>query len=84
MNDILAGTTLLFAGMVSANPIPLPVPASMPLENMIIHIDNNRHATFEGFFTFDFIPADVVKMMFPIPPENATNIHVYQDSVELP
>ena len=81
---ILAGAGLLFAGMVSANPIPVPVPASMPLEEMTIHIDGNLHASFHGQFTFDYIPTDVQEMLFPIPPENATNIQVYQDAVPLP
>jgi hypothetical protein len=84
VKSMLAGGALLFAGMVSANPIPVPVPASMPLEEMRIQIDGKRHAAFHGRFTFDFIPTDVVEMLFPIPPENATNIQVSQDSRPLP
>jgi hypothetical protein len=84
MKNALVIVTLPFAGIVCANPIPLPVPASMPLEEMSIHIDGTGHAGFQGRFTFDFIPGDVQEMLFPLPPANATNIQVTQDSVALP
>ena len=81
---IVGCAALLSAETVFANPIPVPVPASMPLEEMSIQIDNKPHATFHGRFTFDYIPTTVTEMLFPIPPENATNIQVWQDAVPLP
>ncbi len=77
---ILAATTA-----VSANPIPWPPPASMPLEDMHVEIrqcGNGLHAVFTGDFTFDYIPVDVLSMLFPVPPD-AANIGVRQDDVEI-
>ncbi len=77
---ILATTTL-----ASANPIPWPPPASMPLEQMYVEIQrdgNDLHAVFTGDFTFTYIPNDVIAMLFPVPPD-ANNIGVWQDNVEL-
>jgi len=68
-----------------ANPIPMPPPASMPLEDMKIQIqtvEGSLYAQFSGDFTFDYIPNEVNLMMFPVPPD-ATDIQVYQDGVEL-
>jgi len=61
---------LVCAATVCANPIPWPPPASMPLEQMWIDIDDVGGAyevEFRGHFTFNYIPADVTSMMFPIP-----------------
>jgi parallel beta-helix repeat protein len=69
-----------------ANPIPWPPPASMPLEDMHVEIkpdSNGLHALFTGDFTFDYIPEDVLSMLFPVPPD-ANNIRVWQDGVGLP
>jgi len=58
----------------------------MPLEDMhveIIAVENTLHATFTGDFTFDYIPEDVLSMLFPVPPD-ADNIGVWQDGIELP
>ena len=77
---ILATTTL-----ASANPIPIPPPASMPLEQMYVEIQrdgDDLHAVFTGDFTFTYIPNDVNSMLFPVPPD-ANNIGVWQDNVEL-
>lgn len=80
-------SVIVFSALPSAataNPIPFPVPASMPLEEMHIAIGSNGHVSFQGLFTFDYIPATVSSMLFPMPPENVGNIHVYEDAVELP
>ena len=69
----------------AANPIPLPLPASMPLENMHIHIKpsaDGLDAVFTGEFTFTHIPEDVNSMLFPVPPD-ANNIRVDANNVEL-
>ena len=69
-----------------ANPIPLPQPASMPLENMNIQIKPSADglaAAFTGEFTFTHIPEDVNSMLFPVPPD-ANNIRLAADNVELP
>ena len=69
-----------------ANPIPIPPPAQMPLEDMYVEIQpdgNGLHALFTGDFTFTYIPEDVLSMLFPVPPD-ANNIRVWQDDVELP
>lgn len=74
------------ARLASANPIPIPVPARMPLEEMYVEIQadgNDLHATFTGDFTFTYIPEDVNAMLFPVPAD-ANNIGVWQDSNELP
>ncbi len=77
--------TLAATTPMPANPIPLPPPASMPLEEMRVDIQQcgeGLHAVFTGDFTFDYIPADVLSMRFPVPPD-ANNIRVWQDDVEL-
>jgi len=78
---------LMFAGATAlANPIPWPLPASMPLEEMWIDIEYREgalHASFAGDFTFDYIPTDVTSMFFPVP-IGAGNIHLRQEGVELP
>lgn len=88
-----SGAFLLGTAAALANPIPLPVPASMPLEEMDIVIGSDRHVTFSGDFTFDFIPDGncgglpclaVTEMLFPLPPVNASNVRVYQDGSPLP
>ncbi len=77
--------TLIAAMIASANPIPLPQPASMPLENMNIRIKPSAEglaAAFTGEFTFTHTPEDVNSMLFPGPPD-ANNIRVAADNVEL-
>ena len=80
----LLGALALLPAVVLANPIPVPTPASMPLEEMNIVIGADRHVTFSGNFTFDSIPATVTQMLFPLPPTNASGVRVYQDGLELP
>jgi len=75
---------VLCSTVVWANPIPIPPPASMPLEEMSIAITADQHVTFQGMFTFDSIPMSVTAMQFPLPPVNASNVKVYQDSVAVP
>jgi hypothetical protein len=70
--------------LVRANPIPLPLPASMPREDMVFNIDRNLRVDFEGRFTFDYIPSDVTSMLFPLPPVDAAIGGVFQDSAPLP
>jgi len=68
------------------NPIPVPPPASMPLEEMWIDIGRagtSLHADFAGEFTFDYIPSEVTAMWFPVP-EDSTNIGAGQDGAPLP
>jgi hypothetical protein len=90
---ILFATMALFAGVSFANPIPLPVPASMPLEEMTITVGLDKHVTFTGDFTFDYIPGGVcgalpcvavTEMQFPLPPVNASSVAVFQDGIPLP
>lgn len=61
---ILLSTLAIMPTAVQANPIPIPVPASMPLEEMTISIGEDKKVNFTGDFTFDFIPADVTKMQY--------------------
>jgi len=68
-----------------ANPIPVPPPASMPLEQMYVEINREGGglgAVFNGDFTFTYIPLDVTSMLFPVPPD-AEGIAAEQDGVEL-
>lgn len=81
---VLFSALVVMPAALRANPIPIPVPASMPLEEMKITIGADRRVDFTGDFTFDFIPTDVTKMLFPLPPENPSNVEVFQDSVSLP
>ena len=76
---------VLFAQSVRANPIPVPEPASMPLEEMWIDIQpagGGLHASFAGDFTFDYIPSDLTSMLFPVP-AGSTNIEVRRDGMDL-
>ena len=64
------GVLALTALSALANPIPVPLPASMPLEEMsaqITHDVTGLRADFSGRYTFDYIPTDVDNMMFPVP-----------------
>jgi len=89
MNKItltIVAITLIWPVTAVANPIPIPRPASMPLEEMDIQIfpsGGTLHADFDGDFTFDYIPEDVTSMLFPVPPD-AAGIGVWQAGVELP
>ena len=70
---------------VWANPIPVPLPAEMPLEDMEIEISragDALRATFTGEFTFTYIPPEVVSMLFPVPPDSVA-IRVWQSDVDL-
>ena len=86
MKKLIFVVTYLFVVVpCSANPIPIPVPAHMPLEEMYVEIQphaDRLHAVFTGDFTFTYIPNDVNSMMFPVPPD-ANNISAWQDGVEL-
>lgn len=78
---IILATTI----SIKANPIAVPTPANMLLENINVEIkpDVSRlHAVLTGYFTFTDIPADVNSMLFPVP-SDATNISVWQDGAEL-
>jgi hypothetical protein len=77
------GSLTVFSISLQANPIPVPTPASMPLEEMTVTIDAARHVSFSGDFTFDSIPTTVAEMLFPLPPVNASNVTVRQDGVSL-
>lgn len=81
---VLFSTLGMMPTALRANPIPLPVPASMPLEEMKITIGEDRQVKFTGDFTFDFIPTDVTKMQFPLPPQNPDIVEVFQNSMPLP
>ncbi len=81
---VLSSTLAMIPTALRANPIPIPIPASMPLEEMNITIGEDRQVNFSGDFTFDFIPTDVTKMQFPLPPQNPSNVEVFQNSVSLP
>jgi hypothetical protein len=77
---------MILSTIVEANPIPIPIPASMPLEEMWINIEQTGvgfHAAFTGNFTFDYIPATVTNMWFPVP-IGSSNIQVRQDGINLP
>ena len=85
-STVILAVVLVTTALASANPIPWPPPASMPLEEMYVQIQpdgNDLHAVFTGDFTFTYIPKDVSSMLFPVPPD-ANNIRVRQDSNELP
>ncbi len=83
---IFAFTCLFLAVPCLANPIPIPPPAMMPLEDMYMEITpvgDGLHAVFTGDFTFTYIPMDVLSMLFPVPPD-ADNIRTWQDGIEIP
>jgi len=63
---------LVAASLALTNPIPWPLPASMPLEDMKVEIkpaNAGLGAAFTGEFTFTHIPRDVYSMLFPVPPD---------------
>ena len=94
MKKLVVALTIILTGFppcgvptttLVANPIPMPVSASMPLEDMHVEIKPcpaGLGAVFTGEFTFTYIPEDVSSMMFPVPPD-ANNIRVWQNDVEL-
>jgi len=63
---------LVISTSVTANPIPYPVPASMPLEDMYSYLTETDEGGFEGRFSgnyyFTFIPDAVAQMKYPLPP----------------
>ncbi|MHC4527473.1 MAG: DUF3160 domain-containing protein [Planctomycetota bacterium] len=82
---MISAAIAAMATVVSANPIPIPPPASMPLEQMYVEINeeaNGLSVAFTGDFTFTYIPNDVTSMLFPVPPD-AEGIRVWQDEGEL-
>ena len=62
------------SGVVSANPIPWPLPASMPLEDMYSTLDEidvgGLSENFVGDYYFSYIPSDLELMKYPLPPES--------------
>jgi len=83
---ITLATILTTTVLASANPIPWPPPARMPLEEMDVRIQpagDGLHAQFGGDFTFTHIPEEVHSMLFPVPPD-AHNIAVQQDGTPIP
>ena len=77
---------LALAGAAQGNPIPIPRPASMPLEEMWIQVQplgGGYHVDFTGDFTFNSIPSDVTSMRFPMPLGSSAQ-SVSMDSVPLP
>jgi hypothetical protein len=83
MRKVMIIAAMMFAAWQAqtfANPIPVPIPASMPLEDMTIDIERSGgklHASFVGDYTFTYIPETVTSMKFPVPPD-AENIYVWQ------
>ncbi|MBN2441204.1 MAG: VCBS repeat-containing protein, partial [Spirochaetales bacterium] len=78
---------LLFGSLVLwSNPIPLPLPANMPLEDMKITIretETGLEALFSGEFVFISIPpSSISTMLFPVPPD-AHDIKLWQDDVRI-
>ena len=66
-------TVLIISTSVTANPIPYPIPASMPLEDMYADLrktDEGLEARFNGNYYFTLIPDDVTEMKYPLPPES--------------
>lgn len=62
------------AALVHANPIPWPLPANMPLEDMYSYLQENDagnlQESFIGNYYFSYIPTDVVQMKYPMPPKS--------------
>jgi len=82
---LLGLLTAVITNLVIANPIPVPPPASMPLEQMQVVIQSDGsglQAVFSGQFTFDYIPQDITSMLFPVPP-GASSICVRRDDAGL-
>ncbi|MHC4173024.1 MAG: DUF3160 domain-containing protein [Planctomycetota bacterium] len=95
MKKLVVTLTMILAGFppcgvstttLIASPIPIPTPASMPLEDIHVEIKPSAGglaAVVTGEFTFAYIPEDVNSMMLPVPPD-ANNIRLSADDVELP
>ena len=71
---------LLGAWLAHANPIPVPLPASMPLEDMyseLLEIDGDTGLRdhFQGDYYFSYIPKDLHMMKYPVPP-NPDGSHI--------
>ena len=65
---------VLISGVAAANPIPSPLPANMPLEDMYSTLDEidvgGLRETFRGDYYFSYIPDDPAMMMkYPVPPQ---------------
>jgi len=65
---------MVMAVMVEANPIPWPLPAKMPLEDMYSVLEETRpgrlRETFLGNYYFSYIPEDLSMMKYPVPPRS--------------
>ncbi|MGA1825970.1 MAG: hypothetical protein ACMUIP_15040 [bacterium] len=65
---------IITAALVNANPIPYPLPANMPLEDMYSVIEETDRGglkeTFFGDYYFSYIPTDVYLMKYPVPPKS--------------
>ncbi len=95
MKKLVVTLTIILAGFppcgvstttLVASPIPIPAPASMPLEDIHVEIKPSAGglaAVVTGEFTFAYIPEDVNSMMLPVPPD-VNNIRLSADDVELP
>ncbi|NQT21138.1 MAG: hypothetical protein HQ592_15630 [Planctomycetes bacterium] len=71
---------VLAAWSARANPIPVPLPASMPLEDMyseLLEIDGDTGLRdhFQGDYYFSYIPKDLYMMKYPVPP-NPDGSHI--------
>ena len=79
--SVMVASILATIAISLANVIPIPPEVRMPSETLSIEIQpigDSLRATFTGEFAFDHISPEVVKMMFPIPPD-ANNISVCVD-----
>jgi hypothetical protein len=80
---VLGAVTVSQAGL--GNPIPWPLPASMPLEEMSIEINREGQglvADFHGDFTFNHIPESVSQMLFPVP-QGSSSVSAWQSGTPL-
>ena len=70
---VLTIAIVILCSIAQANPIPWPLPASMPLEDMYAFLDEidtgGLRETFYGDYYFSYIPDDLYMMKYPVPPE---------------
>ena len=77
---------LLSGACLNANPFPVYPQADMTYEELNIVIEKSTdtlHATFSGEYLFTYIDPLVLEFFFPVPPDTH-NIHVWQESLEIP
>jgi len=71
---VLIALAVVLCPAVLANPIPWPLPASMPLEDMYAFLDEvdsgGLRETFYGDYYFSYIPSDLYMMKYPLPPDS--------------